>query len=596
MAAISRRPWLAACLACSALLAACSLLRPQETPADHAALAARLAHDGRHAEAAQAYAELAAMPGADRDFGELQSASEWLAAGNVPEAKRAAAAASPDARSRLPVLRALVAANLALADNDGVRAIRELDQIPVPAAPQDASAYWGARGRAAFLAGRPVDGVKAFVERERFLPDPAALRASRADLYARVRAAAEHGALPKPPAGTGAVVAGWLELGTVSVQIERNPMAASTTIAAWRRRFPGHPAADDVMAIAQAQMAGSTSFPNQVALLLPLSGRAEPIGVAVRDGFISAYLQQEAPSRPQVRIYDVAAQSAATAYNQALSDGASFVVGPLTKEDVAAVAPLAAGRAPVLALNFLSDSLPAGHDFYQFALFPEDEARMVARRVAADGRMAGVAIVPDGEWGARVTAAFADELARLGGTLLDTGHYEGTRADFSEIIRTVLKIHAVKGEPSTHRADVAFVFIAGTPGAARLIVPQLKFHYAGDIPVYATSDAFEPAATANDDIDGLLFPDMPWMIANDPATAQIRETVRAAWPARTSRRDRLYAFGFDAYRLVPALKSRTLNANSALPGVTGRLRLDDQGRIRRDLEWAQIRSGVPEPL
>ena len=45
------------------------------------------------------------------------------------------------------------------------------------------------------------------------------------------------------------------------------------------------------------------------------------------------------------------------AYNQAILDGAGFVVGPLTKEDVAAVVPLSNGRVPVLALNFLGDSV-----------------------------------------------------------------------------------------------------------------------------------------------------------------------------------------------------------------------------------------------
>jgi uncharacterized protein len=158
-------------------------------------------------------------------------------------------------------------------------------------------------------------------------------------------------------------------------------------------------------------------------------------------------------------------------------------------------------------------------------------------------------------------------------------------------------VHAVKGEPSTHRTDAAFVFVAaGSAGVARQILPELKFHFAGDIPVYSTSDSFEPDPAANSDLDGMLFPDMPWMVANDPVTAQIRDGVRAAWPARTARRDRLYAFGFDAYRLVPALRSKSPTQASEISGVTGHLHLDDQNRIRRDLDWAQIRNGVPDVL
>jgi hypothetical protein len=161
----------------------------------------------------------------------------------------------------------------------------------------------------------------------------------------------------------------------------------------------------------------------------------------------------------------------------------------------------------------------------------------------------------------------------------------------------VLQVRVVKGEPPTHRTDAAFVFVAaGSAGVARQILPQLKFHYAGDVPVYSTSDSFEPDATANSDIDGMLFPDMPWMVAGDPVTVQIRDGVRAAWPARTARRDRLYAFGFDAYRLVPLLRSKDSAVAGSISGVTGKLHLDEHNRVHRDLDWAQIKNGVPGSL
>ena len=597
MAALSLRPRLMRGALIAALFAGvgCSLVSPVQTPADKSERALRLARDGRHAEAARAFAELAALSPSDHDYYELQSADQWRAAGDLAAAKAALGAVSGDARSKLPTLRALVAAEIALAENDGARALRELDQIQVPSAAGDAQDYWWIRGKAAFQTGHPVEGTRAFIERERWLTDTAGLRASRQYLYARLRAAAEHGNSLKAPANADATLSGWLELGPVAVEMSRNPMGAAAALAAWRKRYPSHPANDSVLAGAQTQLAGATVYPDQIALLLPLSGRSEAVGVAVRDGFIAAYLESDAASRPRLRIYDVAAESAAGAYNRAIADGAGFVVGPLTKEDVAAVAPLTAGRSPILALNFLGD-LPVSRNFYQFALLPEDEARMVARRVVADGRLKGVAIAPDGEWGNRVIGAFADELAQLGGTLLETQRYEAGRSDFSDVIHRVLQVHDVKGEPSTHRADAAFVFVAGTAGAARQILPQLKFHYAGDVPVYSTSDSFEPDAAANDDIDGLYFPDMPWMISADPVTGQIRDGVRGAWPARTARRDRLYAFGFDAYRLVPALRSKTFSETAGIAGMSGRLRLDDHNRIRRELDWAQIKNGAPAGL
>jgi outer membrane PBP1 activator LpoA protein len=598
MAVISRRPRLTLCtiLTLSLIAAACSLVKPVETPVDKQTRARTLASEGKHAEAAQIYAELASQTPAEHDNYELLSAEQWAAAGNIAEAKQALAAVSAEARTTMAASRALVAAEIALAENDGARAIHELDSIGVPTAADLAQNYWYIRGRSSFLTGHPVEGTRAFVERERYLTDTAGLRASREELFNAIRTAAERGQSLKAPPKTDPVVAGWLQLGPVALELQRDPMHANAALDNWRRLYPQHPANESVLALAQSQIAVATEFPDQIALLLPLSGRAEAVGVAVRDGFVAGYLEQETASRPRLRIYDVAAETVTGAYQHAIQDGAGFVVGPLTKEDVAAIVPLSAGRTPVLALNFLTDSVNASHDFYQFALLPEDEARIVARRLVADGKRAGVAILPDGEWGSRVGAAFAEELTHLGGTVLDSGRYESGRADFSDVIKQTLQIHGAKGEPATHRSDAAFVFVAGTPSIERLMVSQLKFHYAGDVPVYSTSDSFEPDPGANGDLDGLFFPDMPWMVSADPVTGRIRDAVRGAWPARTARRDRLYAFGFDAYRLVPALRSKSLSGTNEIAGVTGKLHLDDHNRIRRELDWAQIKNGVPTAL
>jgi uncharacterized protein len=605
MAAISRRPRLAlyAALMLSVLAGACSLVKPTEEPLGGQQRAARLVREGKHAEAAKAYADLAVQFPGDNDNYQLLSAEQSVAAGNLAAAKQALAAVSPEARTKLPTARALVAAEIAYAQNDGAGAIRELDSIPVPTAPDQAQNYYWIRGRGAFLTGHPVEGTRALVEREHFLSDPAALKANRDELYARIRAAAERGAPLKAPAKTEAVVLGWLDLGPVAVELERNPMRAAAALANWKRAYPQHPANDSVLTSAETQITVATEFPDQIALLLPLSGRSEVAGVAVRDGFIAAYLEQDPAKRPRLKIYDVAAEPLPAVYNRAIADGAGFIVGPLTKEDVAAIAPLSAGKTPVLALNFLADTVSPARNFYQFSLLPEDEARMVARRLASDGHLNGVAIVPGGELGNRVLAAFSDELKRLGGSVLDSARYDSSQPDFSDIIKQVLqvKVERIPGQtkadrntPATHRSDANFIFISGGAAAARLIMPQLRFHYAGDVPVYSTSDSFEPDPSANSDIEGMFFPDMPWMVSNDAVTAQIRDGVRGAWPTKTARRDRLYAFGFDAYRLLPTLQAKVPAGDIA--GVTGQLHIDEHNRIRRDLSWAQIKGGQPTAL
>lgn len=138
-----------------------------------------------------------------------------------------------------------------------------------------------------------------------------------------------------------------------------------------------------------------------IALLLPITGRAAGAAQSVRDGFMTAYYQAPVAERPRVRLYDTGTLSIADALTQARGQGADFIVGPLTREEVTAAAEYPGAHAPLLALNFLPADQPVPAEFYQFALSPEDEARLAARRILDDHHRRGIALVPAGDWGAR---------------------------------------------------------------------------------------------------------------------------------------------------------------------------------------------------
>src|SRR6266853_4082591 len=341
-----------------------------------------------------------------------------------------------------------------------------------------------------------------------------------------------------------------------------------------------------------------------IALLLPITGRAAAAAVSVREGFMTGYYQTRAAERPRVRVYDTGTHSVAEALAQATNAGADFIVGPLTREEVAAAAEFSAARAPLLALNFLPAEQPAPAQFYQYALSPEDEARLAARRILDDHHRRGVALVPAGAWGDRVLAAFKQELQGGGGELLGTAAIDASRTDYSGSITEVLRISdstarhrrlesalgtKLQFEPR-RRGDIEFIFAAAPANTERLLRPQLRFHYAGDIPTYATSDAFEPDVRANQDLDGLMFPDMPWILGGDLADA-VRSATREAWPSGGPHRGRLFAFGFDAFRLAQALRRRGAMSNISLEGLTGRLSLDPERHVRREMGWAQLHNG-----
>src|SRR3569623_65575 len=75
-----------------------------------------------------------------------------------------------------------------------------------------------------------------------------------------------------------------------------------------------------------------------LALILPLSGPFASTSEAVRDGFLAAYLK--GGGRIPVRLYDSGNgnESSVRAYQQAVREGAGFIVGPQRKEANAAIA------------------------------------------------------------------------------------------------------------------------------------------------------------------------------------------------------------------------------------------------------------------
>jgi len=590
------------------LLAACpGGVRSGGGRANSPEAAQRLAQSGDHAGAARVFEQLAASSaGLERDGYLLSAGEEWLASGARADAARVLALVSTTLTGESKERRSLLVADVALANGDFERALGELRLMGEPTTLPIARRYYDIQAQALFGVKRSVDAVRALMQRERWLTDESDKRANDWHIFESVRDAATHGAPIQPPPGTDPIVAGWLDLGRVGLELSRNPFGAADRVKDWRSRYPTHPGQSTVLDQLLRSYSADLEYPTTVALLLPLSGRQQAAGTVVRDGFLAAYYQHTTGLRPHVRVYDVGVGSPADAYLAASTDGAQFIVGPLTKEEVASVAAVADGRVPVLALNFLPEGAHAPRGLFQFALTPEDEARLAARRALADGHHRAVVLTPTGDWGNRVAGAFTEELERAGGSVIARRSFDPQENDYSPEITGLLRIDESRAreeklaallgklefEPR-RRGDAEFIFVASQPAQARLIRPQLRFHFAGDLPVYATSDSFEPDPQANLELDGVMFPDMPWMISADPASAGVRDSVQSAWPARASRRGRLFAFGFDAYRLIPLLKNPASARLDSIAGMTGRLTLDENGRVRRDLDWVEMRSGQP---
>jgi outer membrane PBP1 activator LpoA protein len=592
------------------LVASCTTGGGVRDPGRLSAQATKLEQRGDYQEAATIYLRLArSSKGAERDRYLVAAAFDLYQSGEDERARDALQGVVGPLQGSALSRWALLGASLALLRHEPLVAVELLGKLPIELSRADQAWAYLLRAKSSFQFGQPRNGIEFLVFRENLLPDENARENNLQEIWNGLQQVPLQDLQDALSATEDPLVAGWLNLAAVARLADRNPFEFKSGIANWRNQHPGHPADGALLLRIIDAYRISTEYPQQVALLLPISGRQQSAALAIREGFMAAYFQQtDASLRPDIRIYDVNELGPEMAYRLAIVEGADFVVGPLTRPAVAAVAENNVTQVGTLALNFLGRNSGAPDGFYQFALVPEDEARAVARRIAALGLTRGLALVPNNDWGMRLIAAFEDELQIQGGELLDYRAYEVGVQDFSSTITRLLMLTESRSRRSRlqstlgvrlefeprRRQDTEFVFLAARPAQGRQIKPQLKYHYAADLPVFSTSAIFSPGNANNRLLNGVSFADMPWMIDPDLLEGQLSESVNDVWPALASR-GRLFAMGFDAYRMVPLLHRGSFG-DRPIAGMSGTLWLDSDRRIRRDLDWAEIDNGKPRLL
>lgn len=599
-----------------ALMAGCAVTPTRTGPAAETAQAQQLEQQGQYAGAAQIYEHLAAgAQGQSRSEYLVSAAEDWWRAQNSRRAWALLGELQP--ATLYPALAArteILKADLDFAAHQPEAALKHL-QFPLAPLPDTLKAQaLLLRAQIEASLKNMAAAVEDLSERENYLENNAvALHDNHQRIWQLLNQPQVTANLAQLPANISPAARGWLALGNIARSVWQQPQQFLQQLEAWQTQYPGHPANQDIVPDLIAKQKALVTYPPRIAVLLPLTAPAyQSAADAIRDGLMTAYFQlAKNGTAPVIAFYDAggAAAAAQGAYRQAVAAGADFVIGPLTKDAVGGIAALGSLKVPVLALNTLDSksTIPAG--LYQFGLPPEDEAAQVADRVIARNLVRGVTLVPQGDWGTRVLNAFTARFTQLGGSVLGSQTYAPGAGDYSVSITRLLNIDQsqyregqlegllgtrLQFEPR-RRQDIQFIFLAARASDAKLIRPQLKFFHAIDVPVYATSQVYDPSEQPDSDLDGISFDDMPWTLEPSGAAADTRTQVSQLWPANFGGSSRLYALGFDAWRLVPLLyQGKYLNA--AVPGMTGLLTMSPDGRIHRQLDWARFNNGVPNLL
>lgn len=199
---------------------------------------------------------------------------------------------------------------------------------------------------------------------------------------------------------------------------------------------------------------------HRVALLVPLSGSDGALGHSLANATQMALLDTNARNL-RITTYDTSAGPAAAA-SRAVADGNQLILGPISGETVPAIAAVArSARIPMI--TYSSDPTITARDIF---IMGTTEGQSIARTVnfaAAHGMKRFALLAPEGSYGSRAGAAFAQAVRAAGGTLVGSETYARNNTSIVSAARRL------RG-----RGAIDAVMVADIPRYAVLAAPQLK--------------------------------------------------------------------------------------------------------------------------
>ena len=321
--------------------------------------------------------------------------------------------------------------------------------------------------------------------------------------------------------------------------------------------------------------------PLRLAVLLPLSGELSKPAAAVRDGFLAGYYGEDR-RRPEVRFYDThgTVGGSLSAYEQAVSAGNDFVVGPLGREQVSALFGRADLPVPILALNRGTVAPPAGNA--SFSLSPEDEGIAAAELLIERGARRVLVVAGNDDGQRRAVEALRERLGERGAVVTDV-----VSAGIADLTPFAQK-----------EGGIDAVFLAVRGSAARELMPKLALAGLAGKPKVATSQLLSDTGKPDEDrvLDGIAFPTESWTSGGYVAGLASDASVAATLPTARGGAARLFAFGYDAWLLTAYLEKLASSADGHVTGATGTLRIDGFGNIQRTPAWSTFSGGAPVSL
>ncbi|MFT7052580.1 MAG: outer membrane PBP1 activator LpoA protein [Psychromonas sp.] len=424
---------------------------------------------------------------------------------------------------------------------------------------------------------------------------------------------------------------GWYALASIYQQYQLRINYLKQAVSDWKNSYPQHP----VLLFMPTQLTNIQQIepfqPENIAVLLPLSGRFREQGKSIQLGILDAFYRQQqlnkststdnlainAINEPTLHFYDSHAQSVEDITTQFAQNKIDFVIGPLLKNEIETFLPLVE-KMPVLALNaFPEKTLNSKNKapetvstvqpwHYSFSLSPEQEAKQAAQFISDNKHKNPLIIAPKSDYGKRVAQAFKDEWQVLHNKEIEQ-HFFTSKSKLASFIERVLQTD--KSETRNNqmqritnlplekevrsRTDIDAIYLVSKRDELILLKPFIDVTvspFADKIPLYASSrsNEFDRGGLQNKELSNFTFSDMPFLINQQ---GEIITGLNKVLPRQSYAALRLFAFGFDSYHLIGQLMQLQTTEGYSYPGLVGQLRLDFSNTVQPKLSWAKYYEG-----
>ena len=175
----------------------------------------------------------------------------------------------------------------------------------------------------------------------------------------------------------------------------------------------------------------TASGKTRIALLLPLSGRAAPIGQSLQQAAEMALFDNGAKELA-LASYDSGetADTAMEAYRKAKAEGAALVLGPLFGSSATALAPMvASGGANVI--SFSNDEQAAERGVWIMGIAAPPQVRRVVDQAVDSGIRRFAAVAPQTSYGQQMVQTLESQAVLRGATVVGTEFFDPNSADLN---------------------------------------------------------------------------------------------------------------------------------------------------------------------